>query len=175
MRAGRVGRVPRHADDRARGDAAAMRSLHLATADDRDKLLPLVAAFHVEMGFDTTPEHRAAACTPLLEGSPHGAIWLIGPRRAPVGYIAVTFGWSLEFGGLDAVIDEIYIRRAVRGRGMGRDALDGIAKALKEAQVHALHLEVDRDDTKAQEFYARAHFEPRAKFMPMSRVLRQQG
>ncbi|GAA4217258.1 GNAT superfamily N-acetyltransferase [Sagittula marina] len=148
-----------------------MKSLHLATQDDLSKLLPLIAGFHAEMGYDTNAEHQEGAIAPLLDGSPHGAIWLIGLRRAPVGYIAITFGWSVEYGGLDAIVDELYIRSAVRGRGMGHDAIDGIAKALKDAGVRALHLEVDRDDERAKEFYARARFKPRDRYIFMSRVL----
>lgn len=148
-----------------------MKSLHLASEEDTDKLLPLVAAFHGEMDFDTDADHRAGAIAPLLSGSPHGAVWLIGPRRAPVGYIVLTFGWSVEFGGLDAIVDELYIRPAIRGRGMGLDALDGIAKAIKPAGVRALHLEVDRDDDRAQRFYGRAHFSARDRYLFMSRVL----
>ena len=121
--------------------------------------------------FDTDPHHHRTAIAPLLDGSPHGAIWLIGPRRAPVGYVAVTFGWSIEFGGLDGIIDELYIRPTVRKRGMGSEALMSIAQALTEAGVRALHLEVDRDDDTAQRLYARAHFEPRSKYLFMSRVL----
>lgn len=148
-----------------------MKSLHLATPDDAERLFPLVAAFHAERGFDTSPEHQNAALTPLLEGTPHGAVWLIGPRRAPVGYIVVTFGWSVEFGGLDAIVDELYIRPAVRRRGMGFEALNGIAKALKDAGVCALHLEADREDEDVQRFYARARFKPRENYMFMSRPL----
>ncbi|QFS82476.1 Acetyltransferase (GNAT) family protein [Roseivivax sp. THAF40] len=149
-----------------------MKTLHLAAPDDAEKLLPLVAAFHAEQGFDTDLEHRAAAIAPLLDGTPHGAVWLIGPRKAPVGYIVITFGWSVEYGGLDAVVDEIYIRPAVRRRGMGSEALNDIAKALKEADVRALHLEVARDDEDAQRFYSRGRFKPRDGHMFMSRTLR---
>lgn len=148
-----------------------MKSLHLCTEEDADRLLPLVAAFHAEIGFATDEDHRAAAIAPLLAGSPHGAAWLVGPRRAPVGYVVLTFGWSVEFGGLDAIVDEIYIRPAVRGRGMGLEALDGIAKAMKEAGVRALHLEVDRTDDSARRLYAKALFRPRENYIFMSRVL----
>ena len=139
-----------------------MKSLHLATPDDAEKLLPLVTALHAEQGFDTDLEHRAEAIAPLLEGSPHGAVWMIGPRKAPVGYIVVTFGWSVEYGGLDAIVDEVYIRPAVRRRGMGSEALNEIA----------LHLEVDRGDDDAQRFYTRGRFKARDGYMFMSRVLR---
>ena len=77
-----------------------MNTLHLATPEDLEKLLPLVTGFHAEMGFETTPEHQHEAIAPLLEGSPHGAIWLIGPRRAPVGLwvAAGALGTAALFG-----------------------------------------------------------------------------
>lgn len=148
-----------------------MRSLHLAGPDDLARLLPLVSAFHEECGFDTDEAHRTAALTPLLEGQPHGAIWLVGPRRAPVGYVAVSFGWSIEFGGLDAMVDEIFIRRAVRKRGMGSEAMNALCKGLREAGVRALHLEARLDDETLMRFYARARFQARDGYALMTRRL----
>lgn len=148
-----------------------MKSLHLAAPDDLTRLLPLVAAFHTEMGIERDDTVREAALAPLLAGSPHGAVWLIGPRKAPVGYIALSFGWSLEFGGLDAMVDELYIRPAVRQRGMGSEALNALAKGLKESGVRALHLEVSHDDDATRRFYRRARFHERDGFMLMSRAL----
>lgn len=148
-----------------------MKLVHLATEADVDTLLPLVAAFHAEMGFDTDGDHRLRAVAPLLEGSPHGAIWLMGPRRSPVGYVAISFGWSVELGGMDAILDEIYVRPAVRGRGMALDALSAVAKALAQAGVVALHLEADRDAPALQRFYTRAGFQPRDRFVLMTRRL----
>lgn len=148
-----------------------MRSLHLATPDDLPKLLPLVAAFHEHEGYETDPDHQRDAITPLVEGSPHGAVWLIGPRRAPVGYVVVSFGWSVEFGGMDAIVDEIFIRSAVRKRGMGGEALDALAKALKDGGIRALHLEARQNDPSLHKFYARARFKARDGYVLMSRVL----
>lgn len=149
-----------------------MKMLQLATPEDLPRLLPLVAAFHQEMGFGTDAAHQENAVTPLLEGSPYGAIWLIGPRKAPVGYIAVTFGWSIEFGGLDGIVDELFIRPTVRGRGMGSEALNGLSLALRDNGVRALHLEVKRDDISTQRFYTRAKFASRETYMFMSLVLK---
>lgn len=148
-----------------------MSLLHLANTEDLERLAPLVASFHGEMGYDTDAAHQEAAVMPLLEGSPHGAIWLVGPRRAPVGYVVISFGWSMENGGLEGRVDEIFVRPPVRGRGMGFEALNGIAKALGSSGVRALHLEVARDDARAQRFYTRARFHPREHTMFMSRVL----
>ncbi|MBN9889080.1 GNAT family N-acetyltransferase [Salipiger abyssi] len=148
-----------------------MKSLHLAGSEDIDRLMPLVSAFHAEESYGTDEAHIRAALAPILDGLPHGAIWLIGPRKAPVGYILVSFGWSLEFGGLDAVLDEIFIRPAVRGRGMGGEALHQLVTGLRDAGVKAVHLEADRTDEPLQRFYGRNRFQLREGYALMSRVL----
>ena len=134
--------------------------LHLATTNDLDRLMPMVAAYHAEEGIQTDSAHREAAIRPLIEGSPHGAIWLIGPKMSPVGYVCACFGWSIELGGMDGFIDEIWIREKIRGRGMGGEALIALQKALASAGVKALHLEVAADNG-ADRLYHRAGFRRR--------------
>ena len=62
--------------------------LHLAAKDDLDRLLPMVRAYHQDEGIDVTDEHRRTALEPLLNGSPLGAVWFIGPKMSPVVYVA---------------------------------------------------------------------------------------
>ena len=68
-------------------------ALHLARPEHLEKLLTMVEAFHAEEGLETSPELQRAGIEPLLEGIPYGAVYIIGPTRAPIGYIVVTFGW----------------------------------------------------------------------------------
>ncbi|AVO39523.1 GNAT family N-acetyltransferase [Pukyongiella litopenaei] len=145
-------------------------SLHLAGPGDLDRLTGFVAAFHDEMGIRQDAATRQDALAPLLDGSPYGAAYLIGPARSPIGYVIVTFGWSVEFGGMDGFVDEIWLRPAVRRRGIATEVLSELPKALAGAGVKALHLEVDRDDEAAQRIYLRAGFRPRERYMLMSRV-----
>jgi GNAT superfamily N-acetyltransferase len=137
-----------------------VKSVHLAAEEDTDRVLALVAAFHAERGIDSDPEARREAVAPLLGGSQLGAVWLIGPRRAPVGYIAITFGWSIAAGGMTGRVDEFYIRPAVRGRGMGTEALLGLCKAMREAGLITLDLPVAEDETRLQGFARRCRFAP---------------
>ena len=65
-------------------------ALTLGNPDHLDRLLTLVTAFHDEQGIVMTPEARRAGIAPLLDGIPHGAVYLIGPPRAAIGYIVVT-------------------------------------------------------------------------------------
>ncbi len=146
-------------------------ALHLARPEPIAALLPLVPAFHADAAIVQSEEMRRAAIQPLLDGSPLGAVYLIGPRRAPIGYIVVTFGWSVEFGGMDAFVDELYIRRAVRGRGIATEVLSALPLALGQAGVRAIHLEVDQDNTAAQKLYTRSGFRARDRYMLMTRKL----
>lgn len=145
-------------------------ALTLATVEHADKLLQLVAAFHVEEGIDLSDEDRAAGIMPLLEGIPHGAAYLIGPPRAPIGYIVVTFGWSVEFGGMDGFVDELYVRPGVRKRGIASEVLLALPRALSDAGLKALHLEVDTGNATALRLYARAGFRLRDGYHLMTRT-----
>lgn len=146
-------------------------ALTLAGPDHLDRLVTLVTAFHAEAGIEMSDEQRRAGLVPLLDGIPHGAAYLIGPPRAPIGYVVITFGWSVEFGGLDAIIDELYVRPGVRGRGIASEALVALPRALATGGLRAIHLEVDRDNEAAVKLYRRAGFRPRDNYMFMSRSL----
>lgn len=146
-----------------------MTALTLAKPEDIDRVMKLVADFHAGEGIEQEEATRRAALLPLLEGSPHGAVYLVGPARAPIGYVIVSFGWSVEMGGLDGFLDEIYIRPAVRGRGLGTEVLQNLPKALSGAGLRALHLEVDRENAKARKLYEKLHFQPRERYMLMTR------
>jgi ribosomal protein S18 acetylase RimI-like enzyme len=146
-----------------------MTALHLAGPQDAERLIPMIAAFHAERGIAQSVEARAEALGPLLEGSPYGVAYLVGPARAPIGYVVISFGWSLEMGGMDGFLDEIYIRPGVRGRGIGSEVLQNLPKALAGAGLKALHLEARRDDPRIDGFYRRNKFEARTDHLLMTR------
>lgn len=146
-------------------------ALTLAGPEHLERLLTLVEAFHLEEEMELSDAHRQAALAPLVEGIPHGAAYLIGPARAPIGYVIVTFGWSVEFGGMDGFIDEIYLRPKVRGRGIATEVLAALPRALAGAGMKAIHLEVDYENTRAVRLYERSGFRLRQRYALMSRKL----
>lgn len=146
-------------------------SLTLAGPDHLDKLLALVEAFHTEADMPSTDESRRAGLAPLLDGIPYGCAYLIGPPRAPIGYMVITFTWSVEYGGLDGNIDELFIRRGVRGRGIASEALVALPKALSGGGLRTIHLEVDRTNTSALKLYRRAGFVLNENYMFMTKHL----
>jgi ribosomal protein S18 acetylase RimI-like enzyme len=143
----------------------------LAKPEHLDRLIGLVTAFHAEAGIEQSDEARRNGLAPLLDGIPHGVAYLIGPARAPIGYVIISFGWSVEFGGMDAIVDEIYVRPGVRGRGIASEALLALPNALSSGGVKAVHLEVDKTNEIAKKLYARAGFRPRENHIFMTRKL----
>jgi GNAT superfamily N-acetyltransferase len=87
-----------------------------------------------------------------------GRAWLICDGDMAVGYIVLTFGYSLEYLGRDAFIDEFYLRESYRGRGWGRRTLEFVEEAGRAADVRTIHLEVVRANTRAKEVYRRAGY-----------------
>ncbi|MEA5466691.1 GNAT family N-acetyltransferase [Leptothoe sp. PORK10 BA2] len=135
---------------------------------DWEILLQLVQEFHQFEDVNLSEQQRAAALKMLLENAEMGGIWLICCNSQIVGYIALCIGYSIEFAGKDAFVDEFYIRSDYRGKGLGKQVLNQI-KLLAQAQgIQALHLEVARSNIKAQRLYAYANFEVREKYVLMS-------
>lgn len=135
-------------------------AVNLAGEDSAALCLGLMEKYHTEQGLSYDDAHRLAVVSPLLAGNPLGAIWLIGPARAPLGYVLVTFAWSIEAGGMVAWISEIYMRESVRKRGIGTETVHAVAVALKAGGVKALHADLGADDNPLGHFWNRAGFRP---------------
>lgn len=116
--------------------------LKIATKEDAERVEKLVGQCHAETGIRMDETARAEALAPLLEGSPHGVVYLIGPPTSPIGYLALSFGYSIALGGLEGFLDEIFVRPSVRRRGMASEAIGALAAALPAHGVRALHMRV---------------------------------
>jgi ribosomal protein S18 acetylase RimI-like enzyme len=94
-----------------------------------------------------------------------GRAWLLYDGATLVGYIVLTIGFSFEFHGHDAFIDELYIHPSHRRRGYGRQAVAFVEQKAREMGVHAIHLEVDDGNDPAFELYRRTGFEDHDRFL----------
>ncbi|MEL6168188.1 MAG: GNAT family N-acetyltransferase [Pseudomonadota bacterium] len=144
-------------------------ALHLAGSEDADRCVALAAAAISERGGTPDAEVLRDAIDPLLAGTPHGALYLIGPRKSPVGFLAVSFGWSVAEGGLVARIDEIFIREGVRGRGMGSEVLAALLPRLEGAGIRSVHAVAETANAGLQRLFARHGFAARAEHVILTR------
>jgi GNAT superfamily N-acetyltransferase len=135
-----------------------MTALHLATAEDFDRLVPMAITCHEVRGQALDSGRLRAALLPLLEGSPHGMVYLIGPRAAPVGYIALGTGWSVAMGGLECRIEDFWIRDRIRGRGVGSEVLAALGQELGRHGLACLTVTFPTADQSAERLFARSGF-----------------
>jgi diamine N-acetyltransferase len=130
-----------------------------ATAGDVTDLLVMMEALYTNDGhsFDAAMAERATRS--LLDSPTWGHIWLIQQDGRSIGYVVLTFGFSLEFGGRDALLDELFILEPYRSRGSGRQALHFVFDHCRREGIRALHLEVLLGNDKAAAIYNRFGFE----------------
>jgi GNAT superfamily N-acetyltransferase len=143
--------------------------LEAAGAAQLATLLPLVRGYHEFENVTMSDAERAAALAPLLEpGSSLGRVWLVRQGGEVVGYAALTFGYSIEFRGRDAFVDELFLVAQARGRGIGSAVLGRVRAQAAALGLVALHLEVARDNLQARRLYERWGFAAREQFHMMS-------
>jgi len=104
----------------------------------------------------------------ILNYPKYGSVFIIKSSVQIIGYIILTFGYSLEYGGRDAFIDEFYIKENFRNKGIGSQALDYVIKYARTTGIKALHLEVKVKHKDAVRLYERNGFDKhKSKFMTL--------
>ena len=149
--------------------------LRALDATNLPSVLPLIADYHAFESLDSSPAEREAAARQLIDNPKSGAIWLIYCDGELAGYIALCLGFSIEFNGFDAFVDEFFLAKAFRGRGIGTQALAAIRHEARARKINALHLEVARDNEPARRLYRKAGFEARDKYVLMTARLDADG
>ena len=130
----------------------------LADENDLSLLLKLMSEFYIVDHLPYDADAITKGLKKLFSNSSHGQFWLIYDDIKPIGYIIITFGFSLEFHGVDALVDEFFIREDYRGKGIGKQTLKFIEDKLEKLGIKAFHLEVDRQNLYAQEVYRKFGF-----------------
>lgn len=146
-------------------------TLRLATEADLPQILPLMAAYHAFEEIDRTDEQRTAALLPLLRDPAIGLVWFICERDIPVGYIIICYSYSIEYGGRDCFLDEFFLAETHRGQGIGPLALSLATEKLAADGVLTMLLEVAHGNPRAQKTYTTLGFQPRSRYILMSRML----
>ena len=137
------------------------RQLQPAAPADLEAILALMKDYYTYDGhaFDQTSARRGLA--DLLNDPDKGQAWLILNDDEIAGYAVICFGYSLEYGGRDAFLDEFFLRDPFRGRGLGRWAMAQIEQQARQAGAQALHLQVIASNRRAEKLYRAMGYEER--------------
>lgn len=134
-------------------------TLRDATNDDLDTVVDLMRQMQVDdpWSCEFTDHGAREAAQNLMHDSTLGRIWMIDLDSEVVGYIALSFDYSLEYGGKCAWVDEFFVKREHRGKGIGSQALRFFAEQARQLGAKTLHLGVRRGNP-AVNLYRRVGF-----------------
>jgi ribosomal protein S18 acetylase RimI-like enzyme len=138
-----------------------MSGVRAAEAGDLDPLLGMMEEFNRGERIEFHRETGGPALARLIgDGALGRVLVLTGDSHAELaGYALVTWGYDLEFGGRDAFLTEIFVRREYRRRGWARLLLDEVARVARLGGAGAVHLGVYPDNEPALQLYKSAGFE----------------
>lgn len=128
-------------------------SFRVADPSDADTLVEMMRDFnaHERIAFDEAAVRAVLA--QLFAHDSYGLACLLLLDEEVAGYVVLAFGFSIEFRGRDAFIDELFVKDEFRGRGVGAAAIRFAEGLCRERGIRALHLEVERLNTGAQSLY----------------------
>jgi GNAT superfamily N-acetyltransferase len=124
-----------------------------AVPEDLDRLIELHRQF---CELDQHPFSEGRVCAgfvPLLAGDEHGVVWIIDE---PAAYAILTWGWSIEAGGFEAVLDEIYASQ--RNAGLGAALIEHVIADARARGIARIFLETESRNERGRRLYARHGF-----------------
>ena len=133
-----------------------MPNLRLANIEDYVAILPLIKEF-CEIDNHEFDEIRIEnSLKPLLNDRNLGVVVLVENENELLGYAVLTWGWSLESGGREALLDEIFLK--VRNQGLGALLLGQVIATAKEYDSQIIFLETELANQRVRDFYQRHGF-----------------
>ncbi|MBK7870188.1 MAG: GNAT family N-acetyltransferase [Saprospiraceae bacterium] len=130
-----------------------------AGMDDVELILKMQQDFYAIDDYNFNRDAAKEALRIFLNNSNYGKIWLIMGNGQNVGYVALTLGFSFEFKGRDAFLDELYVLPEYRSNGIGTKTVEFVAEKAKEMGVKAIHLEVEIHNEAGRALYRSFDFQ----------------
>lgn len=147
-----------------------MISARLAALADIPTLVGLMREFYAEANYALDATWAAEAFSAVLQDSSRGIVWIVADGDEPIGYLVLTFRLSMEFGGLDAFIDDLFVRTRHRRRGAARIALEAAFAEARRRGVLAIHVETGEDNVAARALYGSFGLEDRKRLLLTARL-----
>lgn len=128
-------------------------TIRRARPGDLDDLVELGVEYCVADGHEVDEPTMRTGFAGLLGDDTYGLVLVALAGDAVVGYGVVTWGWSVEIGGLDVVLDELYVR--TKNTGLGSRLVEAIEAECRARGVKRIFLETERPNVAARRLYAR--------------------
>jgi ribosomal protein S18 acetylase RimI-like enzyme len=128
-------------------------TVRLATQADVQHLVELMREFYAESSFPLDEEWARDAFATLLADPSRGAVWIMEHDGVIAGHVVLTVRHAMEYGGLSAYIDDLFVRPAYRRRGAARAGLDALVAECRRRSCRSIQVEVAPDNRAANALY----------------------
>jgi ribosomal protein S18 acetylase RimI-like enzyme len=126
---------------------------------DIELLVSLMQEFYAIDDYPIHPEITRNLFQEFISNDQLGKAWLIFHHHEVVGYVILTFIFSFEYQGKIAFLDELYLRKNARGRGIGSQTILFIQSESHKLSLKLIYLEVEHHNENAQKLYLSTDFE----------------
>ena len=130
-----------------------------AVPADLEALLRLLTSFSEEAGTNFGREHLLAGLQPLLSDQDLGLVFVAEIDSVLVGYAVIGWGWGIESGGKEALIDEVFVLKNHRKQGIGAKLLSEVMTELERHNTKAVFLETEAQNPNSRKLYQNLGFE----------------
>jgi ribosomal protein S18 acetylase RimI-like enzyme len=124
---------------------------------DEAQFLTFCQNFHTEDG-SPLDDAGLATIARVVSGEPLAPAYMLEYQGQPAGFFVLTIGYSVENGGNDGFIDDLYLIPPLRGRGLGKRAVELAIIAARDVGIRALLLEVEANNHRAYALYEKMGF-----------------
>lgn len=147
-----------------------MASVRRAIASDQEGILELMRGYCEEVATPLSDEHLIDALGPLIANEQLGDLLVAEQGGELAGYLVITWGWGIESGGAEALIDEMYVAPRYRNEGVGTLLMTEAQSRASAKDVKVIFLETEQNNPESRELYDRLGFEIESSIWMSKRI-----
>ena len=132
----------------------------IASSEDIEPLLAMMELYYEADHLQFDQNRARSALLSFFSDRTYGQIWLIVECNSfrLMGYLFMTYGFSFEYGGRVALIDELFILSHFQSKGIGSKVIKHAIQEVKKEGLRVIRLEVTKNNVNAIRLYERLGF-----------------
>ena len=134
--------------------------LRQATTSDIPVLVDLMQQFYAESDYSLDRVIAAEAFRSVIGDERLGSVWFVSDEGRPAGYLVLVYRFAMEYSGIIACLDDLFVQPEYRNKGLATGALIELRSICQAARMCAITVEAGTQNTSACGVYQRVGFLP---------------